>query len=156
MTHTSLSVKRSFLFQSTPPRREVTATSPCNSPKSRISIHTSPKGGDVIQSCGWTPVALFQSAPPRREVTYTRSPMSSRWSISIHTSPKGGDGVKPIYGRHYPISIHTSPKGGDFAAMFPVEDYPISIHTSPKGGDPRWKRPTVDRSNFNPHLPEGR
>ena len=33
-------------FQSTPPRREVTCAGRRRSAKSRISIHTSPKGGD--------------------------------------------------------------------------------------------------------------
>ncbi|RYN12208.1 hypothetical protein PG2006B_1499 [Bifidobacterium animalis subsp. animalis] len=56
----------------------------------KISIHTSPKGGDNIYYHG-EPVVI----------------------ISIHTSPKGGDN---IYYHGEPvviISIHTSPKGGD-------------------------------------------
>ena len=44
----------------------------------RISIHTSPKGGDVC---------------PRPEI------LSSL--ISIHTSPKGGDAISKWYDNHH-------------------------------------------------------
>ena len=56
------------LFQSTPPRREVTRHPLRRTHRRVISIHTSPKGGDSRCS-----PFLFQV-----------------W-ISIHTSPKGGD-----------------------------------------------------------------
>ncbi len=35
-----------YAFQSTPPRREVTASRQVEATRRRISIHTSPKGGD--------------------------------------------------------------------------------------------------------------
>ena len=78
------------IFQSTPPRREVTSAEYEGYWPLPISIHTSPKGGDAGSGSGgaWVP-------------------------ISIHTSPKGGDvrvQRERIGGR---ISIHTSPKGGD-------------------------------------------
>ncbi len=56
----------------------------------RISIHTSPKGGD------------------RRAI----EPMAGL-PISIHTSPKGGDQMVQRREAEKRISIHTSPKGGD-------------------------------------------
>ena len=55
-------------FQSTPPRREVTDAHGSAPAMGVISIHTSPKGGDLFQM-----------------------PVSLRQLISIHTSPKGGD-----------------------------------------------------------------
>ena len=66
---------RFVLFQSTPPRREVTSA-----------------------AVGHTHSKSFQSTPPRREVTefYLRS--STCPEISIHTSPKGGDGIFPSTG----------------------------------------------------------
>ncbi|RYQ29251.1 hypothetical protein PG2009B_1724 [Bifidobacterium pseudolongum subsp. globosum] len=56
------------LFQSTPPRREVTL---------------------FVGFMGWS--ALFQSTPPRREVTALSKPATPTVKISIHTSPKGDD-----------------------------------------------------------------
>ena len=58
------------LFQSTPPRREVTTTTEDMLIETAISIHTSPKGGDLEES--------------RHDVGE---------HISIHTSPKGGDTI---------------------------------------------------------------
>ncbi len=55
-----------------------------------ISIHTSPKGGDRVDTA-----AIRQT------------------NISIHTSPKGGDEVAAHGDLQVLISIHTSPKGGD-------------------------------------------
>ncbi len=55
-------------FQSTPPRREATSAARSRTRATRISIHASPKGGDV---------------PPRRQ--------GHARKISIHASPKGGD-----------------------------------------------------------------
>ncbi len=57
-----------MVFQSTPPRREVTAGRGRVGQVCVISIHTSPKGGDL-----------------------RAMPTPSRCLISIHTSPKGGD-----------------------------------------------------------------
>ena len=56
------------VFQSTPPRREVTIRTTLRESPALISIHTSPKGGDA-----------------------TRHQPDSTPHISIHTSPKGGD-----------------------------------------------------------------
>ena len=55
-------------FQSTPPRREVTRVGEWCGPHVRISIHTSPKGGDIQDD-----------------------QIQAGHVISIHTSPKGGD-----------------------------------------------------------------
>ncbi len=57
-----------YQFQSTPPRREVTGPLVESGDGTVISIHTSPKGGD-LQAHG----------------------LMERSDISIHTSPKGGD-----------------------------------------------------------------
>ena len=59
----------------------------------KISIHTSPKGGDVFLFCHCYIII-----------------------ISIHTSPKGGDTLAMCRFAYVSISIHTSPKGGDAPA----------------------------------------
>ena len=143
-------------FQSTPPRREVTVQQEALRAYRRISIHTSPKGGDEFEL-------------PRATIV----------EISIHTSPKGGDDRAVRTRRPPEISIHTSPKGGDlvitdggmFAYKFqstpPRREVThsrqhasiggdISIHTSPKGGDACKPSAVPRRTYFNPHLPEGR
>ncbi len=56
------------VFQSTPPRREVTPAV------------------DALDRS-----VLFQSTPPRREVTVCGEVARAGQVISIHTSPKGGD-----------------------------------------------------------------
>ena len=61
------------LFQSTPPRREVTPVYLPLLASAVISIHTSPKGGDP-----------FGGGRAHLDM------------ISIHTSPKGGD-ITPAY-----------------------------------------------------------
>ena len=77
---------------------------------------------------------LFQSTPPRREVTERYVCRPDRRAISIHTSPKGGDILVQILTQQPDISIHTSPKGGDSKNSTDLER----------------------RTDFNPHLPEGR
>ena len=79
------------LFQSTPPRREVTDADDDGVDDSIISIHTSPKGGDNLALPAAVEVSIFQSTPPRREVTDVTAPELYSELISIHTSPKGGD-----------------------------------------------------------------
>ena len=121
----------------------------------RISIHTSPKGGDLF----WRFVvreAIFQSTPPRREVTPSKLKPNIVNSISIHTSPKGGDEPTRYAHEQYRISIHTSPKGGDQQGGRASRVHEISIHTSPKGGDAVPRSTPPPPQDFNPHLPEGR
>ena len=98
-------------FQSTPPRREVThgwrdhdhghRISIHTSPKggdSRatlddvnilISIHTSPKGGDMTAMIARLPSGVFQSTPPRREVTRISSPTTTRSKYFNPHLPEG-------------------------------------------------------------------
>ena len=57
------------VFQSTPPRREVTGGERHGVVVGGISIHTSPKGGDLGHGGPGNGPTLFQSTPPRREVT---------------------------------------------------------------------------------------
>ena len=59
---------RAGIFQSTPPRREVTHAQSDTNQRHVISIHTSPKGGDMGATIH-IDVPKFQSTPPRREVT---------------------------------------------------------------------------------------
>ena len=97
-------VYHNCVFQSTPPRREVTDVDDDGVDDSIISIHTSPKGGDNIHGVH----GLIGG-------------------ISIHTSPKGGDArLLATLQKTSPISIHTSPKGGDLAnntALFLSHDF---------------------------------
>ena len=74
------------VFQSTPPRREVTQVEATRKRE-----------------------AEFQSTPPRREVTLADADDAFAGGISIHTSPKGGDwlgaaqrGVASDFNPHLP------------------------------------------------------
>ena len=62
------------VFQSTPPRREVTLFIVVSGRYRIISIHTSPKGGDSLTLNPSSLTRKFQSTPPRREVTVSRNP----------------------------------------------------------------------------------
>ena len=100
-------------FQSTPPRREATVHVMLLTDFERISIHASPKGGDLVKTtinhhtnyfnprlpegrrhrsvCETFRSTQFQSTPPRREATDLVAWPAVRRGISIHASPKGGD-----------------------------------------------------------------
>ena len=128
-------VSRSSTFQSTPPRREATVAHAqlhdCGvisihaSPKGgdmsvemffvvgAISIHASPKGGDKPPAITSPTSLRFQSTPPRREATLGELREPDRREISIHASPKGGDAHVGAARAVPVISIHASPKGGD-------------------------------------------
>ena len=122
----------------------------------RISIHTSPKGGDRhYETHDPTPDDFnphlpegrrrfgfgngllqfrFQSTPPRREVTEAfRSWLKS--NLFQSTPPR-----REVTAEAAKLSGHVQ----------------ISIHTSPKGGDGCARPADVLPAYFNPHLPEGR
>ena len=122
----------------------------------RISIHTSPKGGDRHYEThdptpddfnphlpegrgrsgsgnGLLPLR-FQSTPPRREVTEAfRSWLKS--NLFQSTPPR-----REVTAEAAKLSGHVQ----------------ISIHTSPKGGDATCPSYSRFGAYFNPHLPEGR
>ena len=166
-------------FQSTPPRREMTAPvwfdadiefisihtspkgdderDPQHGNRAGISIHTSPKGDDVSPPSEEISAAEFQSTPPRREMT----PDGSRYAVcsSFQSTPPRREMTRHRQSaiQHPLISIHTSPKGDDVAAIGAlIATSPISIHTSPKGDDVDALLAQVHHIDFNPHLPEGR
>ena len=80
-----------FLFQSTPPLWEATASPPVFQFNILISIHASTMGGDVVLWIYLFQVFLFQSTPPLWEATNILYLFPSGARISIHASTMGGD-----------------------------------------------------------------
>ena len=134
----SLVAQRSirFLFQSTPPARGATSTTPF--------ISFSYSG--------------FQSTPPARGATSARLIQPTALTISIHAPREGGDFVGTICLLALIISIHAPREGGDvsypidckvcdnfnprpprggrrYGSGYAILPYFISIHAPREGGD---------------------
>ena len=123
------------LFQSTPPRREVTFGDLQPGASFAISIHTSPKGGDTRFQTGKRRKHEFQSTPPRREVT-GRTVDEVNGTIFQSTPPRREVTQQNIAQGQNLVFQSTPPRREvTVRPLFRPDRTQISIHTSPKGGD---------------------
>ena len=127
-----------YAFQSTPPVWVVTLPFLAVLTITRISIHTTRVGGDVI-------VFVFCKFKSNISIHTTRvggdDEMTEKqvvhFNISIHTTRVGGDGRSGQTSTPTPleISIHTTRVGGDIKRHRLFYKFLISIHTTRVGGD---------------------
>ncbi len=166
------------MFQSTPPSREATTSTPSLSTVCSVSIHAPLTGGDDTRSC--VPAQStrfnprpphgrrrggegedqddhqFQSTPPSREATRVRIfPTPRRSSFN----PRPPHGRRPYYvdirGLHR-VSIHAPLTGGDLIVVLYNPPSHVSIHAPLTGGDLRTVARGWLRGGFNPRPPHGR
>ena len=118
-------------FQSTPPVKAATLSTPSNARVVIISIHAAREGGDLGQ----------------RTIT------KACHRISIHAAREGGDVADAPPKQLKYISIHAAREGGDVSAIDVLNAVEISIHAAREGGDDWWRLRRMQCPYFNPRRP---
>ena len=123
-------------FQSTPPARGATPSSPHYSTPITISIHAPREGGD--SGCHLQQLAAhhFNPRPPRGGRPSRPTFTGRLCTISIHAPREGGDShCRRRHPWSGPISIHAPREGGDTCRLSWWAFWTISIHAPREGGD---------------------